>query len=204
VLEYSINNSTTWVDAGSLITTNGYNHTVYNLDPLTGLPSTNVLKNRSAFVGASNGYISSKVDLSSLAGNPVRFRFRIGTDVAGGNQGWYIDDVRIYKCLSDTTTAKTTAVGADNACTITNDGNAWCWGRNRFGQLGGNFINPYSSEATLVTKPSLASFTNIAVSNSHVCARTNDGKAWCWGDNNSGQLWRWQFELIPWCHTSRH
>jgi len=188
VLEYSINNSATWTDAGSLITTNGYNGTITTTGIAPGVSSTNILKTRDAFVGASSGYISSKVDLSSLAGSPVRFRFRIGTDSAGDNYGWYIDDVRLYKCLADTTTAKTTAVGGDHSCTITNDGNAWCWGRNRFGQLGDNSVSAKSTRASLVTKPSLAGFTSIATSNSHTCARTSDGSAWCWGDNSSGQL----------------
>jgi bacillolysin len=188
VLEYSINNSTTWTDAGSLITTNGYNGTVTATGTAPGVSSTNILKTRQAFVSASSGYISSKVDLSTLAGSPVRFRFRIGTDSAGDNYGWYIDDVRLYKCLDDTTTAKTTAVGGDHSCTITNDGNAWCWGRNRFGQLGDNSVSAKSTRASLVTKPSLTGFTSIATSNSHTCARASDGSAWCWGDNSSGQL----------------
>jgi hypothetical protein len=126
--------------------------------------------------------------LSTLAGSPVRFRFRIGTDASGDNYGWYIDDMRIYKCLSDTTTAKTTAVGSDHSCTLTNDGNAWCWGRNRFGQLGDNSVSAKSTRASLVTQPSLTGFTSIATSNSHTCARTSDGSAYCWGDNSSGQL----------------
>ena len=188
VLEYSINNSTTWNDAGSLITDIGYNGTITATGTAPGVSSTNILKGKQAFVGASSGYISSKVDLSTLAGSPVRFRFRIGTDAAGDNYGWYIDDVRLYKCLADTTTAKTTAVGGDHSCTITNDGNAWCWGRNRFGQLGDNSVSAKSTRASLVTKPSLTGFTSIATSNSHTCARTSDGSAWCWGDNSSGQL----------------
>ena len=188
VLEYSINNSTTWSDAGPAITTNGYKGQVTTTGASPGVSSTNVLKSRSAFVGASSGYISSKVDLSSLAGNPLRFRFRLGTDSSGGNNGWYIDDVRIYKCLSDTTTAKTTAVGSDHSCTITNDGNAWCWGRNSFGQIGDNSSGGKLIQASLVGKPSLAGFTSIAPGITHTCARTSDGSAWCWGDNSSGQL----------------
>jgi hypothetical protein len=35
----------------------------------------------------SNGYISSRVNLSSLAGQNVRFRFRIGTDSSGDDYG---------------------------------------------------------------------------------------------------------------------
>jgi bacillolysin len=91
VLEYSANGST-WQDAGSLITDNGYSGTI---DSGSGNP----LGGRPGFVGESNGYISSRVDLSSLAGPSVRFRFRIGEDQNGGDYGWFVDDVRVYTCL---------------------------------------------------------------------------------------------------------
>jgi Zn-dependent metalloprotease len=91
VIEYSTDGGATWIDAGSLFTNNGYNGTVY-----TGYG--NPLAGRQAFVAESNGYFSSRLNLSSLAGHNVRFRFRIGTDSSGGSWGWFIDDVRIYTC----------------------------------------------------------------------------------------------------------
>src|SRR5215217_6095193 len=59
VLEYSTNGGSSWQDAGSLVTNNGYNGTISSRfgNPLGG---------RSAFVRESNGYISSRVNLSSL------------------------------------------------------------------------------------------------------------------------------------------
>jgi hypothetical protein len=103
VLEYTTNNGSTWNDAGPLITNNGYNGTISNSfgNPLGG---------RSAFVSESNGYISSRVNLSSLAGQNVRFRFRIGTDRSAADYGWFIDDVRVYTCEGgDTTPPKVTS-----------------------------------------------------------------------------------------------
>jgi Zn-dependent metalloprotease len=95
VVEYSTNGGTSWNDAGSLFTSgsgqNGYNAT---LDTGNGNP----LEGRAAFGGASLGYISSRADLSGLAGQNVRFRFRIGADNYSGDYGWFIDDVRIYTC----------------------------------------------------------------------------------------------------------
>ena len=44
----------------------------------------------------SNGYTSSRWDLSSLAGEDLRFR--IGTDAAKADYGWFVDDVRVYTC----------------------------------------------------------------------------------------------------------
>ncbi|BAJ64823.1 M4 family metallopeptidase [Anaerolinea thermophila] len=93
VVEYSTNNGATWTDAAALFTHNGYNGTIY-----TGYG--NPLAGRQAFVRESNGYISSRLNLSSLAGQSVRFRFRIGTDNSVDDYGWFIDDVRIYTCAT--------------------------------------------------------------------------------------------------------
>jgi bacillolysin len=91
VLEYSTDGGSTWADAGSLFTHGGY----------TGIISSdfaNPLGGRSAFVRESNGYVSSRADLSSLVGQNVRFRFRIGTDEIFDDYGWFVDDIGIYSC----------------------------------------------------------------------------------------------------------
>ncbi len=94
ILEYSTNGGSTWQDANGLgFTHNGYNGTLSS-------STSNPLKGRQAFSANSNGYISSRVNLNSLAGQNVRFRFRIGTDASGDNYGWFIDDIRIYTCES--------------------------------------------------------------------------------------------------------
>jgi hypothetical protein len=92
VLEYSTNGGASWNDAGSLSTYNGYDG---------ALPTTygNPLGGRSAFMNDSYGYISTRASLASLAGQTIRFRFRLGSDSIGpAYYGWFIDDVRIYTC----------------------------------------------------------------------------------------------------------
>ena len=97
VVEYSTTGpGGPWVDAGSLFTgagAGGYTGTIF------GGP-TNPLAGRAAFVRESNGYGSSRADLSSLAGRSVMFRWRIGTDAGGGDAGWFIDDIRINQCVA--------------------------------------------------------------------------------------------------------
>jgi Zn-dependent metalloprotease len=95
VLEYSTNGGASWADAGSLLTNNGYNGTISS-------SYQNPLGGRSAFVRESNGYISSRANLASLAGQSVRFRFRIGTDTSGDDYGWFVDDIRVYTCSAPT------------------------------------------------------------------------------------------------------
>ncbi|HEX2025878.1 MAG TPA: M4 family metallopeptidase [Actinomycetota bacterium] len=106
VLEYSTNNGSTWLDAGALFTDGGYSGAV-----ATGFG--NPLAGRSAFVRESNGYISSRANLSSLAGMNVRFRFRIGTDNVFDDYGWFVDDIRVYTCSTgpDADPPETTITG---------------------------------------------------------------------------------------------
>jgi Zn-dependent metalloprotease len=96
IVEYSTDGGVTWKDAKSLFSDGrNYNGTIYN-DTSYGY---NPLRNRAGFVGDSHGYVSSRYNLSSLAGKTVRFRFRMGTDKEYSNLGWFIDDVRIYTCI---------------------------------------------------------------------------------------------------------
>jgi hypothetical protein len=91
VVEYSTNGGGSWNDAGSLFSENGYVTTIDS-------GSDNPLHGRAAFSGVSQGYYSSRIDLSALAGQNVRFRFRIGTDESVDAYGWFVDDLRVYTC----------------------------------------------------------------------------------------------------------
>ena len=85
VLEYSTNNGADWIDAGSLFTdSSGYNGKIVD----DGFTFGNPLADRQAFVDKSYGYGASRIDLTSLAGQNVLFRFRIGTDSYLGDLGW--------------------------------------------------------------------------------------------------------------------
>jgi Zn-dependent metalloprotease len=91
VLEYSTNNGSTWQSAGSLFVNNGYNGTIK-----TGYG--NPLAGKSAFVKDSHGYISSRLNLQSLASKSALFRWRMGLDSFIADWGWWLDDVQVYTC----------------------------------------------------------------------------------------------------------
>ncbi|MFZ1629850.1 MAG: M4 family metallopeptidase, partial [Anaerolineae bacterium] len=97
VIEYSTDNGSSWLDAGGLIDYNGYKGTLssYFGNPIGG---------RSAFTADSHGYITSRLNLASLAGRNVRFRWRMGTDRYDYHWGWWLDDVNIYQCQPTTIT----------------------------------------------------------------------------------------------------
>ena len=70
-------------------------------DPYDGPVSdawSNPLANRLAWCGDPQDWMESIVSLDGYAGQTVRFRYRLGTDVAFGREGWYVDDVRVQAC----------------------------------------------------------------------------------------------------------
>ncbi|MBA2489480.1 MAG: M4 family metallopeptidase [Chloroflexi bacterium] len=80
-----------WFDARAYFTHGGYNGTLArgNGNPHGG---------ERAFTAHSYGYGASRIDLGAWAGNTIRVRFRTASDGRVRDYGWYIDDVRIYRC----------------------------------------------------------------------------------------------------------
>jgi alpha-tubulin suppressor-like RCC1 family protein len=76
--------------------------------------------------------------------------------------------------------------GAQHACAVSR-GDVYCWGQNLTGAIGNSnksdVFAPY-----LVTILGAGTIEDVAASNITTCARSRDGKAYCWGDNTSGQL----------------
>jgi alpha-tubulin suppressor-like RCC1 family protein len=88
------------------------------------------------------------------------------------------------------------SVGGDHTCALKGDGTAYCWGSNRYGQLGtlhsdttcGSGNNRYPCSPT--PQPVLAGVKVISLSAGarHTCAITQSREAYCWGANDQGQL----------------
>ena len=74
--------------------------------------------------------------------------------------------------------------GDYHSCAIGIDGTAWCWGDNRFGQLGapGNREHPVP-----VLVPAVDKAVELAAGYAHTCALTSYGAVLCWGYNRHGQ-----------------
>ena len=78
-------------------------------------------------------------------------------------------------------------IGYGHTCALTNEGKAYCWGWNGQGQLGNNSTTN-SRIPVAVQMPAGVSFQSITAGSDYTCALTNEGKAYCWGNNEYGQL----------------
>lgn len=93
LIEYSTDNGTTWNDAEALIESGrDYIGALAQFNPQTG---------RQAFTGYSNGYVSTRLDLTPLTGQFVLFRFRNAADESVPSAPWFIDNFRMYVCADN-------------------------------------------------------------------------------------------------------
>lgn len=73
------------------------------------------------------------------------------------------------------------AIGEDMSCGLTQSGQAYCWG----------LVDLMEWKASPTTSPIVASgdmvFETLAGGGDHICG-LNNGRAYCWGENRSGQL----------------
>ena len=99
-------------------------------------------------------------------------------------------------------TAQMSASGTNRTCAIVNS-KVYCWGLNAYGQLGdGRYIgSPHGLDDDSVIDSSIPvkvyqgagvmggkSITKIFAAQYHSCALSSEGKVYCWGYNQSGQL----------------
>lgn len=113
VVEYSTN-GTNWNILTSAFFDEGLDHTgtIFNV-------SDTPLANQMAFTGL-RGLSSTRYDLSTLAGQSVRFRFRNVSDIYYGDTGWIVDDVQVYTCAvpaPGVTVSKATATVTEGGAT---------------------------------------------------------------------------------------
>ncbi|CAB4875405.1 unannotated protein [freshwater metagenome] len=83
------------------------------------------------------------------------------------------------------------AAGDSHTCAVLSSGAVWCWGANAFGQLGDGTIVDASVPVNVKDPAgtgSLSGVAMVAVGDSHSCAVSSAGGAFCWGYNFFGQL----------------
>lgn len=80
------------------------------------------------------------------------------------------------------------SAGAYHTCGLTTAGAIYCWGNDFDGELGnGTTSNPYNNPNPIHVS-SDSTFIAVAVGYQYSCGVTTGGAAFCWGDNDKGQL----------------
>ena len=80
------------------------------------------------------------------------------------------------------------SLGGDHACGLDAEGRAWCFGGNSEGQLGDGTYDSTPPPGPPVPVATDERFVAISAGESHTCAITEGGDAWCWGADHFGQL----------------
>lgn len=76
--------------------------------------------------------------------------------------------------------------GRGHNCGVTEEGSAFCWGDDDREQLGnGPSSNSHSVPVEVMGD---YKFRQVSAGQDHTCAVTTDGNAFCWGDNQNGEL----------------
>lgn len=96
-------------------------------------------------------------------------------------------------------TIKQITVGGGHACAITNDGRAFCWGTNRYGQLGSpstacvgypgaKTSGTFFCSPTPVEVDGGRKYQWISAAATHTCAVSTAGELYCWGASPNGVI----------------
>jgi hypothetical protein len=114
ILEVSTDGGASWTQLDSQLVSDPYNGPV--------APDTsNPLAGKRAWCGKPQNWLDSLADLDEFTGKTVQLRFRLGTDITTGYEGWYVDDVIVKACTvsADFTAPSTGEVDAGSVVTHT-------------------------------------------------------------------------------------
>jgi hypothetical protein len=128
------------------------------------------------FGGDSRGYGSSRMNLTSLAGQTVRVVFRVTGDKDTAEYGWWVDDISAYTCPNAVASVPvTTVAAATTSALVTWRAPAYLGGSPvasyRITRSGG-VVNTAVGSARSITLAGLKANTNVSVA---VAAVTEDG-----------------------------
>jgi len=73
----------------------------------------------------------------------------------------------------------------NHTCGLTATGVAYCWGENKFGQLGSSSLTPAESPVQVSGN---IRFRSLSAGATHTCGIATSGTTYCWGGNWHGQL----------------
>jgi alpha-tubulin suppressor-like RCC1 family protein len=111
-----------------------------------------------------------------------------GSDAGGrlGNSGSNVDSPIPVEVAGGTTNWVRLSAGGTHTCGLRATGRVYCWGDDSYGQLG-NGVGGDSTTPALVNT-TITDFTSVAAGDGTTCGRRANGRLYCWGRDDAGQL----------------
>jgi hypothetical protein len=115
-----------------------------------------------------------------------------GVTVAGAAYCWPIDinpnvgPSWVPVAVPGGLTFKSVSAGVYHTCGLAPSGAAYCWGNNGAGQLGNGSVGSFDSVPVVVSGG--LTFAAVGAGYQYTCGLTTSGAAYCWGDNDYGEL----------------
>ncbi len=146
-----------------------------------------------AFVIARSDRMASQglVDIEIVAGGNHGCEAGVTGRVycRGSNNAGQLGDAaaqRLNSLVAGLSEATAVAAGSAHSCALQANGEVYCWGSNSSGQLGDGTLTSRADPRQVSALP--ASVVAISAGAEHTCAVTADGRVFCWGRNDAGQV----------------
>ncbi|MBU1238372.1 hypothetical protein KKF84_18035 [Myxococcota bacterium] len=110
----------------------------------------------------------------------------MGANTLSGRLGIGSSEPVVTPTSTMVTDAVALSIGWDNGCYLNADGDAFCWGDNRYGQVGDNTETDRLSPAAVTH--SGTGFASISSGYGFSCAVDLEGTGYCWGAALDGRL----------------
>ena len=139
--------------------------------------------------GAGDGGMSGTTTVAPVGGTAIFHdlvfegpggEVRVSAE-SGGLKRAVSDPFRVHEIFRSTSVDG----GFSHTCALVEDGTAYCWGSNEWGQIGDGTV---TDRPLPIPVAGGMRFASLTTSNGHTCGLTEDGAAYCWGYNRYGQL----------------
>ena len=190
--------ASTWNLNFALSRGNGAKNIVYNQTDAAGNPQVATIDHSYTFTGktAQLSKVATNYGVSCFIHTDGRV-LCAGTDGNYGRLGsnesaLYESQTIPYEidmiATGDVNNFKMISGGYDTICGINDNNKAYCWGKGRYGEIGDGALE-YSAETPIEPNIGTNSFKDIDSGEGQLgCGVHTDGKLYCWGQNDVGQL----------------
>ena len=112
------------------------------------------------------------------------------TSCDDADAGYYVEDNSYTEIIYN---SGQISAGGAQTCAILDNGSVSCWGNNNHGQLGDGTTTDRNTPAQISSLGAGRTAVAISIGSYHTCAILDDGSVSCWGNNDHGQLGRWNY-----------